>query len=204
LLSKQIAGQHQVTTYQESKHTTHAIMCYITDSISRTGFVMSPCKAASCCTLRKNKLVCKKVVPSKKVIRAKKSVRFSNINTVAFRHASKEDLQQAWNQQEDIEAIKTGIRGDIEAVHAVNGRLSQLDQSAHCYRGLETGISMDIYKLKKIWVKTTRQKVMDEQQMQKNLGIFDPERLSLASQASSSDATRTAAQIAELDFKAQL
>jgi hypothetical protein len=168
-------------------------MCYITDFNRCTTPILR--KKSDC-------LSCK-AAPIKKVQTVKKSVRFSRFNVVQIRaRSTREDRVQAWNQPEDIEKIKIGVRQSINAVHAVGGNLEKLDNAEYCHRGLEAGISKDILRLKRSWIKNTAQNVMEEQRVQRSLGIYDPERLSDISANSSRQARQTAAHLGLLDAKA--
>lgn len=166
-------------------------MCYAND------FSNAPASV-----LRKNRGLAVKAPPVKKARNAKKSVRFSRFSTVQFRASCSEEEQRLfWNQTEDVANIRSGIRTSIAAMHAVNGSLDKLDSNEHCYRGLEAGISTHIMKLKRSWIKATAQNVMDEQRLQKCMGVYDPDRIALISARASIQARKTAAYLGVLDAK---
>jgi len=149
-----------------------------------------------------------KAAPIKKAHHVKKqrrSVRFpehSVVTAIAVRPAlTTEEVQSTWNQPQDIQNIKEGIREAIRAVVCVQGNLSQIDASVHCFRGIETGICPTIGKMKKFWAKTTTQNVLDEQRMQRAAGVFDMQRLGDISRMASEESIRAATAMASLDAK---
>ncbi|CAB9526276.1 expressed unknown protein [Seminavis robusta] len=143
----------------------------------------------------------KKTVIKRSISGAKKSVRFVERTTIAYRHMPRSDMQHAWNQAADISNIKTGIRESMMAFHQVNGQLHELDSATHCFRGIESGISPAIYKLRKLWVKTVHQNVLDEQRIQKASGIVDLQKLGDVARSSSQESVRCAAAMGALDAK---
>ena len=142
-----------------------------------------------------------KVLPIKRSSSVKKSVRFCDRTSVAYRHASAEDLQKAWNQRSDVASIKQGIRHSMRALGEANGKLHQLDTNEHSFRGLESGISPTINKLRKMWVRTSKKSVLEEQRNQKASGIIDMQRLGEIARIASKDAVRCAVKMGILDAR---
>ena len=137
----------------------------------------------------------------KKARMAKKGVRFqARTSTFVYGYVSKLELKQAWLQPSDTENIKQGIRRTVRALAESKGRVQDLDETEHCTRGLESGLSPSVGDLKKQWAKMTLQYVLDEQKLQKQQRTPDQEaRLSAISQVCSQKAVRWAAQMAALD-----
>ena len=164
-----------------------------------------PTDLTACIPLRKShSKTSNKVLPVKRASSAKKSVRFSERTTIAYRHVSQEDLQQAWNQRSDIANIKNGIRRSMRALEQADGKLHRLDTQEHDFRGLESGISPTIHKLRKMWVKTTKQSVFDEQRSQKASGVVDMHRLGEIARLASKEAVRCAVKMGLLDARQSL
>lgn len=171
-------------------------MCFPTDLTARI-----PLRKAS-----NSNRTTTKVLPIKRsrTASAKRSVRFSEITSVAYRHVSKEDLQKTWNQRSDIHTIKNNIRSSILALEKANGKLHQVDSEEHSFRGLESGICPTIHKLRKLWIKTVKQNVLQEQRIQKSTGMVDFDRLGEIARSASRDAVRCANKMGLLDAKSLL
>ena len=166
-------------------------MCFPTDLSARIPL------RKSCHT----KTTTAKVLPVKRSSSCKKSVRFCERTVIAYRHASKEDLQKAWNQRSDIANIKNGIRRSMKALQAADGKLHSLDTNEHNFRGLESGICPTIHRLRKMWVKTAKRCVLDEQRTQRASGIVDTYRLGEIARRASKEAVRCATKMGLLDAR---
>ena len=125
--------------------------------------------------------------------------------TIEYHYVSKLDLKQAWLQKADIEVIKEGIRDTIRAIKAVNGKIHELDETNHCIRGIETGLSPIMGHLKKQWVQSTQKQVLDEQRRlrsQKKTEQQQEDHLSVISRECSQEAVWWANQMATWDTAA--
>jgi hypothetical protein len=121
--------------------------------------------------------------PNKKRRLAKKTVRFGgdDKNTVVYRHLSDEDLDRAWIHRDGYQAIRQENRNTISALMKVYGSFRELDDTQYCIRGLETAISVLIFR-------TDREKnlkivrgILREQNIQRASGLFDPTTLTAVS-----------------------
>lgn len=137
---------------------------------------------------------------------AKKIVRFlTRTSTFVYDYVSKLEQKQAWLQPSDIETIKHGIRKTVRAIAESKCKIEDLDETEHCIRGLESGLSPSVGNLKKQWAKMTIQKILEEQNLQKQQRTPHQEaRLGVISQVCSHEAVRWAAQMAALDAAATL
>ena len=81
--------------------------------------------------------------------------------------------------------------------------LQTLDLSEHCLRGIETGISNEIYQARKIRIHTTTQSVLEQQRIFRFLGLeSDPHILRDVSARCSQQAQVSARAVALLDAEA--
>jgi hypothetical protein len=177
-----------------------ATMCFPTDFIAQVRTTSSTAQSAT--SLRKkHHLVSKKIQVVRRQRTAKRSVRFLEQATVVYHHVSKQELELTWNQPADVSNIKTGIRHSLQALQEADGNLCVLDSQTHCFRGLESGISSAIHKLRKLWVKSVTQSVLAEQQQQKARGIVDMQRIGELARLSSQESARCAAAMGALDAK---
>lgn len=137
--------------------------------------------------------------PNKKRRVSKNTVRFcEDKNTVVYRHLSNEDLKRAWMNQDEYKAIRRENRNTIVALKKVMGKLHILD-SEYCIRGLETFISILIFGAdRKKNLKIVRA-ILNEQNMQRTSGIFDPTTLTAVSMILSRDSRIQALQSASFD-----
>jgi hypothetical protein len=137
--------------------------------------------------------------PSKKRRLSKKTVRFcDDKNTVVYRHLSNEDLKRAWMNQDDYKSIRLENRKTIVALKKVMGKLHILD-SEYCIRGLETFISILIFGTdRKKNVKIVRL-ILNEQNIQRASGIFDPETVAAVSMILSRESRIKALKSASFD-----
>jgi hypothetical protein len=137
--------------------------------------------------------------PSKKRRLSKKTVRFcEDKNTVVYRHLSSEDLKRAWMNQDDYKSIRRDNRNTIVALKKVMGKLHILD-SDYCIRGLETFISILIFGTdRKKNVKIVRL-ILNEQNIQRASGVFDPETLTAVSMILSRESRIKALKSASFD-----
>jgi len=141
----------------------------------------------------------------------KKAARFAadtELETVITkpRSLTREELPLTWYQKEDYACIKLGI---IHSIHAIAGvfssaTLGELDLDKHCLRGIETGISPDLYQQRKRRIQSTLSKVLEQQRALKTLGLtVDPQVLRNASLEASKEAQESAAAVGRLDYEAQ-
>lgn len=132
-------------------------------------------------------------LPTKKRQRVKKSVRFCRLyNKTYTRHASSEDLQRSWNQPEDYRKIKVEARKSV---------LQRETKEGDCIRGLESFVSEDVRDMRRQWINKTIQSVLVKQDIQKLLGLSNPDQLSEASAAASQPSQICAMVLAAIDQK---
>jgi hypothetical protein len=139
--------------------------------------------------------------PNKKRRLSKKTVQFcEDKNTVVYRHLSNEDLKQAWMNQDDYKVIRQENRNTIVALNKVMGKLHILD-SEYCIRGLETFISILIFGTdRKKNLKIVRV-ILNEQNIQRASGIFDPTTLTAVSMILSRESRIKALHSASFDAR---
>jgi hypothetical protein len=178
-------------------------MCFPTDLMVQVRTTSSSAQTATC--LHKKRHLSsnggEKIQVVKRQRTAKKSVRFLEQAAVVYHIVTKQELELSWNQPNDISNIKTGIRHSLQALQEAGGNLYQLDSHTHCFRGLESGISSAIYKLRKLWVKSVTQSVLTEQQHQKDRGMVDMLLIGEVARASSQESVRCATAMGALDAK---
>jgi len=143
-----------------------------------------------------------KTGPAKKMRTLKKAVRFQTKAKIAFYFVSKIELKQAWNQPEDMDAIKSGIRKTLAAFVQAQGQglADKLDDNEYCFRGLEAGLSPPMAEQRKLWAGTTRKCILDEQRLQKKFGLVDDTRISAISKFCSEKSVQLAKKMAHMDF----
>ena len=195
--------------------------------VATSRFCQQPTKRSSCAAaspLASAVFVASKVSPKKKKAKVPKKagatkakvVRFAppdKIVSVTNRHnlVQPEDMPQAWYQPEDYVHIKLDILTSIQAIGSffsteVNDEVNDtvapptLDLSEHCLRGIETGISNEIYQRRKIRIHTTTQSVLEQQRIFRCLGVeSDPYILRAISTLCSKSALESARAVAQLD-----
>ena len=137
--------------------------------------------------------------PNKKRRLSKKTVQFcEDKNTVVYRHLSNEDLKQAWMNQDDYKAIRQENRNTIVALKKVMGKLHILD-SEYCIRGLETFISVFLFGTDREKNLKIARVILNEQNIQRASGIFDPTTLTAVSMILSRESRIKALQSASFD-----
>jgi hypothetical protein len=138
--------------------------------------------------------------PNKKRRISKKTVRFcdDDKNTVVYRHLSDEDLKRAWMNQDEYKAIRHENRNTIVALKKVMGKLHVLD-SKYCIRGLETFISILIFGTDRGKNLKIVRVILNEQNIQRASGVFDPTTLTAVSMILSRDSRIKALQRASFD-----
>ncbi|CAB9523974.1 expressed unknown protein [Seminavis robusta] len=133
-----------------------------------------------------------------------KTVRFAAAAKVTNRHqiVQSEDLPNAWIQRKDYAHIRMGILSSIQAITSVfSSNETSLDLSQHCLRGIETGISAELYKRRKLRIKSTLLGVLEQQRVQRAIGISDPLALRAISLQCSLGAQESARSVGQLDSK---
>lgn len=120
------------------------------------------------------------------------------------RSLTREELPLTWYQKEDYACIKLGIVHSIHAIAKVFSSSTVLDLDRHCLRGIETGISPDLYQQRKRRIQLTLSKVLEQQRAWKTLGLtVDPQVLRKASLQASQEAQESASAVGKLDYEAQ-
>jgi hypothetical protein len=89
-----------------------------------------------------------------------------------YRHASDEDLENAWLKPQDWEKSKAECKEVIAAIIKANGDLSLMDLERHCLRGLEEYVSSILYR-RGLRQKTIIKKVIYVQHIQRKSGVQD-------------------------------
>ena len=137
--------------------------------------------------------------PPKKRLRTKK-VRFDDTkNTVKYRHLIKEDLQNAWIQEDEYQAIREDNVQTILAVKAAKGKMSALDSQKFCIRGLEEQVSVFLFKSERTRQRSLIRRIVQEQNALKKMGCFDPNFLKGLSMTLSREARTKAVRLAFID-----
>jgi len=157
----------------------------------------------------------------------KKAVRFAppdKLDTIINQNFRwmEDDLYHAWYQRRDYVIIKLGILSSIHAIgsamlplapsalqeiepsstseQAAIASVPSLDLSEHCMRGIETGISMEVYQQRKMHIHTTTQSVLEQQRVSRCLGVaLDPQILRAISMQLSQAALESALAMAAMD-----
>lgn len=145
--------------------------------------------------------------PTKKARKVK--VRFSS--KVSYqRHQQLQDgdnKAHCWLQAQDYFYIKVDILNSIETLTKFfsntkdNSSCPMVNLSEHCLRGIETGISAELSKHRKERIAQVTRNVLEQQQRQRLLGIFDPQALRQASLLATKNAQQSAAAVGQLDSK---
>lgn len=86
----------------------------------------------------------------RRLFKDKKKVRFSDekrLHIVENSDDIKESLRERWYQEDEYQRIKDDYLKTLVAYTKVNMKTSELDESEHCLRGLETQISILILRM---------------------------------------------------------
>ncbi len=90
------------------------------------------------------------VSKKRRLLKDKKKVRFSDekcLHIVENNDDIKESLRERWYQKEEYQRMKDDYLKTLVAYTKVNMKTSELDESEHCIRGLETQISILILRM---------------------------------------------------------
>jgi hypothetical protein len=116
--------------------------------------------------------------PLKKQRLTRKTVRFNEEkNTVQFRYASAEDLQNAWLQSKDYKSIRDENRETLLAITNVKGNIHALNANEFCIRGLEEQISVYIFRTAREKQRKFSKLVFVQHKIQQKHGLSDPDTL---------------------------
>lgn len=112
----------------------------------------------------------------KRKLKHKKSVRFADdsFNQVHTRYYDTLDLQNAWMQQSDYQAIRIDNRNTLLEIKRVKGHMSQINNKQFCIRGLEEQISVILFRGERSLQRRVVRSIMFELNAQRYLGIHDP------------------------------
>jgi hypothetical protein len=136
----------------------------------------------------------------KKTSRDKKSVRFSESdNKVVFRQMFKEELKQTWYQSVEYKEFQNDRLMTIRTLRSAKGDLSALNPSKQCVRGLEMNATPEIFQYRASGIKATVMRVLQQQQVQRQMGLKDDGTLGMVSMVSSKPAAQLAAALALID-----
>jgi hypothetical protein len=125
--------------------------------------------------------------------KAKRSVRFSNINTVTTtRPISEQELRTMWYENEEYSSFKKECRRTLGAIKMAKGKLSALDPTEYSVRGLEQFLSTKQMASRKKKAKRYIDVMMRQQYVQKRTGRSDPSRLKALSEMFSKQAGQRA------------
>ena len=113
-------------------------------------------------------------VKKKKMLsKAKKSVTFSGrkcVHIVERVDDVKGSIQQLWYQEDEYQSIKDEYLRTLIAYTKVNMEITELDESEHCLRGLETQVSILILRMPyRSRQKKVVKSVLSLQQVQKSM-----------------------------------
>lgn len=131
-----------------------------------------------------------------------KAVRFSKATPKIIATDIVNDGEYAcWYLPQDYARVKLGILTSIQAITSVfkQSTPSYLDLSEHCLRGIETGISNELYRTRKHRIYTTKHSVLEQQRLQRILGVSDPLAIRSVSLQCSHAAQESAEAAAKLD-----
>jgi hypothetical protein len=125
--------------------------------------------------------------------KAKRSVRFSNINTVTTRPISSEqELRTMWYEDEEYRSFQKECRHTLAAIKTAKGNLSTLDPTEYSVQGLEQFLSPKQMTSRKKKAKRYIDVMMRQQYVQKRTGKSDPSRLKELSEMFSKQAGQRA------------
>jgi hypothetical protein len=129
-------------------------------------------------------------IPSK----AKRSVRFSNINSTVTStlEISEEELRTMWYKDEEYSSFKQECRRTLTAIKTAKGKLSALDPTEYSVQGLEQFLSTKQMASRKKKAKRYIDVMMRQQYVQKRTGRSDPSRLKSLSEMFSKQAGQRA------------
>jgi hypothetical protein len=132
-----------------------------------------------------------------------KSVRFAATKQVRERFHSPQEIQHCWLDHEAYDEIKRDNFQTLKAVLRAHGRISQLDTTRHCARGLEGAIAAIVFSNKAYHTQKTFQKViLREQDELRRTGRVDATHALCALSVCHSMRDRTRAiRLAEMDNK---
>jgi hypothetical protein len=171
-------------------------------SKSQTAFNMTSCssldemyllKLLTASTMPLNrKPLSNKAKQTSTTIKAKRSVKFSNMTRVATRPISQQELRTMWYEVEEYKFFQKECRRTIAAIKKAKGELSTLDPTEHCVRGLEQFLSVKQMVLRKKEAKRYIHVMMRQQYVQRRTGQSDPSRLQALSEIFSKQAGQRA------------
>ena len=142
-----------------------------------------------------------KSLPLNKRRHMKKSVRFSLLkNKVQVRHATSEDLKQAWHQREDYKAMESSTRMSVLEAYATLQRTKK-EPEGFTARGLEASLNPNFREQRNKWIGTVVGGVLLAQGLQKATGVSNPELLRSMSVKGSEESRVGAILVAALDFQ---
>lgn len=124
--------------------------------------------------------------------KAKRSVRFSNLNAVTTRPISEHELRTMWYEDKEYSSFTKECRSTVAAVKKAKGKLSTLDPTEYCVRGLEQFLSAKQMVSRKKKAKRYFDVMMRQQYVQKRTGRNDPSRLKALSEMFSKQAGQRA------------
>jgi hypothetical protein len=123
----------------------------------------------------------------------RKTVRFSSLANVAVRPVSKQKLCNLWLQPEEYSKIEEGRRQCLYTVKkALLGRAPPPDPSEYSVRGLEQQLSSKQVMERKIKNMHYRKLLLEEQSVQRQYGVSDPQALQSLSELFSQASVRKA------------
>jgi hypothetical protein len=125
--------------------------------------------------------------------KAKRSVRFSNTNTVTTRPInSQQELRTMWYEDEEYDSFQQECRVTVAAIKKANGKLSTLDPTEYCVRGLEQFLSAKQMESRQKKAKRYTAVMMRQQYVQRRTGRSDPTKLKALSEMFSKQAGQRA------------
>lgn len=135
--------------------------------------------------------------------RIKKSVRFADAVEVAFRHATKDELKQSWYSDEDYRQFVEDIRLTIRVYRGMgfgcHNSLLLMDPTRYSVRGIEEHVMQGSFQLKKFKLLSNIRMILDQQALQRSMGISDPNSLKMISMMRSRESRQRALELAALD-----
>ena len=129
----------------------------------------------------------------------KKRVSFSGSNRVTILEVLKAERQHSWYNDSEYKNFQVDRVQTIRALREAKGDLSALDPQRQCIRGLEMQATPEIFRFRANGIKSTIQRVLQQQKVQREFGLKDDVSLGLVSVVYSKPARDLATALAAID-----
>jgi hypothetical protein len=131
--------------------------------------------------------------------KTKKSVQFGATTQGLSWYVTEEDAQRAWYCDAEYDSFKDECREVLMNVDAVKGDLAKVDGNKYCLRGLEDQIAPRVYYLRRKRKKSLIQMVLRQQDLHRQMGISNPQKLHTICEMYSKHSKYWALKLATLD-----